>query len=167
MVVERFGGCVFGCLRVDRSPFPMTAIRFPYRRPRQGGETSVVGSRSPAASPAPCVGYCTERLLNVRHGRRGTNSTKFAVAQHLRRSARSGCPVAALGWPRVSQHVRIARGIAVGGARDGQRKRARHSPSANVGGARPWRRFRPTCAPSVLPEPIEAVGPPRELPSGC
>src|SRR6266436_1952906 len=34
----------------------------------------------------------------------------------------------------------------------------RHSPSANVGGARPWRRFRPTYAPSVLPEPIEAVG---------
>src|SRR6266851_5735151 len=29
-----------------------------------------------------------------------------------RRSARSGCPVAALGWPRVSQHVRIARGVA-------------------------------------------------------
>src|SRR5262249_58868200 len=26
------------------------------------------------------------------------------------------------------------------------------------GGVRPWRRFRPTCAPSVLPEPIEAVG---------
>ena len=26
MVVERFCGCVFGCLRVDRSPFPMTAI---------------------------------------------------------------------------------------------------------------------------------------------
>src|SRR5258707_859312 len=75
-----------------------------------GGETSVVGSRSPAASPAPCVGYCTQRFLNVRHRRRGTNSTKFAVAHHRRRSARSGCPVAALGWPRVSQHVRIARG---------------------------------------------------------
>jgi hypothetical protein len=39
-------------------------------------------------------------FLNVRHRRRGTNSTKFAVAQHLRRPARSGCPIAALGWPR-------------------------------------------------------------------
>src|SRR6266436_5963590 len=43
--------------------------------------------------------------------------------------------------------------------RSGRPEEAReHSPSANVGGARPWRRFRPTCAPSVLPEPIEAVG---------
>src|SRR5262245_20318468 len=27
-------------------------------------------------------------------------------------AAHSGCPVAALGWPRVSQYVRIARGVA-------------------------------------------------------
>src|SRR6266446_2152957 len=95
----------------------MTAIRFPYRRPRQGGETSVVGSRSPAASPAPCVGYCTQRFLNVRHRRRGTNSTKFAVAQHLRRSGRSGRPEEAR---------------AVGGARPWRRSRQQVAPLGGV-----------------------------------
>ena len=54
MVVERFCGCVFGCLRVDRSPFPMTAIRFPYRRPRQGaGEAA--GERDPTTEVSRIV----------------------------------------------------------------------------------------------------------------
>src|SRR5262245_61238486 len=121
-----------------------------------------------------------------------TNATNAAlygrISPPVRARARHGvldfeqkclrtCPVAALGWPRVSQYVRIARGAAgnvsaadqiadfianfrllLGRSGTARGRAPRHSPSANVGGARPWRRFRPTCAPSVLPESIEAVG---------
>src|SRR5260370_19515899 len=67
--------------------------------------------------------------------RRGTSSTKLAVAHHLRRSARSGCPVAALGWPRVSQHVRIARGQLLLGALGTARGSARDTPQAPTSAA--------------------------------
>jgi len=75
----------------------------------------------------------------------------------------------------VSQYVRIARRVAGNVSAAGQiadftanfrlllglsgtarGKRAATLPKRH--GARPWRRFRPTCAPSVLPESIEAVG---------
>jgi len=79
-----------------------------------------------------CVGYCTQRFLNVRHRSRGTNSTKFALAQHLRRSARSGCPVAALGWPRVSQYVRTTSEQPRQEIPKSKRQRWRRSPVASV-----------------------------------
>ena len=75
----------------------------------------------------------------------------------------------------MSQYVRIARRVAGNVSAAGQiadftanfrlllglsgtarGKRAATLPKRH--GARPWRRFRPTCAPSVLPESIEAVG---------
>jgi hypothetical protein len=74
----------------------------------------------------------------------------------------------------VSQYVRIARGVAgnvsaagqladftanfrlrLGALGDGQRKRAATLPKRQRRRRSP---VRPTCAPSVLPEPIEAVG---------
>src|SRR5438876_5842725 len=58
--------------------------------------------------------------------------------------------VGALWMPRSS--LRMAQWGRSGTARGSA---PRHSPSANVGGASI---VRPTCAPSILPEPIEAVG---------
>jgi Bacteriophage Sf6, terminase small subunit-like len=65
----------------------------------------------------------------------------------LKSSARSGCPVAALGWPRASQH--LLKAVRSGG----QRKRMPVFDILCQRGARPWRRFRPTCAPQSFQNP--------------